>query len=41
MKTYNYLFETLDSFNDFLDGIALNRNSQVLLRIHSNIHTQI
>lgn len=39
MKTYKHLFETLDNFNDFLDGIRLDRNKQVLLRIHSNIHT--
>ena len=39
MKTYNHLFETLDNFNDFLDGIMLDRNRQVLLRIHSTIHT--
>ena len=39
MKTYNHLFETLEKFNDFLDGIELDRSRQVLLRIHSNIHT--
>lgn len=39
MKTYNHLFETSEHFNRFLDGIALDRNSQVLLRIHSNVHT--
>ena len=39
MKTYNHLFETLENFNDFLDGIELDRNRQLLLRIHSNIHT--
>lgn len=39
MKTYNHLFETLEHFNRFLDGIALDRNSQVLLRIHSSVHT--
>lgn len=39
MKTYNHLFETFDNFNDFLDGIELDRSRQVLLRIHSSIHT--
>ncbi|MDE7133117.1 MAG: EAL domain-containing protein [Lachnospiraceae bacterium] len=39
MKTYNHLFESLDNFNDFLDGIIFDRSKQVLLRIHSNIHT--
>ncbi|MDE6024097.1 MAG: EAL domain-containing protein [Lachnospiraceae bacterium] len=39
MKTYNHLFETLENFNDFLDGIMLDRNRQILLRIHSTIHT--
>ena len=37
--TYNHLFETLDNFNDSLDEILLDRNKQVLLRIHSTIHT--
>lgn len=39
MKTYNHLFETPETFNDFLDGIELDRSRQVLLRIHSNVHT--
>lgn len=39
MKTYNHLFETLENFNDFLDGIELDRNKRLLLRIHSNIYT--
>ena len=39
MKTYNHLFETLENFYDFLDGIELDKSSQVLLRIHSNVHT--
>ncbi len=39
MKTYNHLFESLENLNDFLDGIVLDRNRQVLLRIHSCIHT--
>ena len=38
MKTYNHLFETLENFNDFLDGIELDRSRQVLMRIHSNVH---
>lgn len=33
MKTYNHLFETVENFSDFLDGIVLDRNRQVLLRI--------
>ena len=39
MKTYNHLFESLEKFNDYLDGIELDRNRQVLMRIHSNVHT--
>lgn len=39
MKAYNHLFESLDLFEDFLDGIELDRNKRVLLRIHSSIHT--
>lgn len=39
MKTYNHLFETVENFNVFLDGIELDRSRQVLLRVHSNIHT--
>lgn len=39
MKTYNHLFETLENLYDFLDGIELDKSSQVLLRIHSNVHT--
>lgn len=39
MKTYNHLFETLENLNDFLDGIELDRNRQLLLRIHSSVHT--
>ncbi|MDE7254448.1 MAG: hypothetical protein K2O32_16115, partial [Acetatifactor sp.] len=39
MKTYNHLFENLEIFNSFLDGIMLDRKQQILLRIHSSIHT--
>ena len=39
MKTYNHLFETLENLNDFLDGIELDRSRQLLLRIHSSVHT--
>lgn len=39
MKTYNHLFESLENFENYLDGITFDRNRQVLLRIHSGIHT--
>ena len=39
MRTYNHLFKSLDHFNDFLDGIRVDKNKKVLVRIHSSIHT--
>lgn len=39
MRTYNHLFKSMNRFNDFLDGIGLDRNKKVLVRIHSSIHT--
>ena len=39
MKTYNHLFQTMEQFCNYLDGIELDRNRQVLLRIHSCVHT--
>ena len=39
MKTYNHLFETMDIFKDFVDGIGLQKDKQLLIRIHSTVHT--
>ena len=40
MKTYNHLFQSMEQFNNYLDGVELNRNKKVLVRIHSSIHSQ-
>ena len=39
MKSYNHLFESLDLFKDFVEGSGLNRDKEVLIRIHSTQHS--
>ncbi|MCH5249031.1 MAG: EAL domain-containing protein [Lachnospiraceae bacterium] len=39
MKSYNHLFESLDIFKDFVEGSGLNRDKEVLIRIHSTQHS--
>lgn len=39
MKTYNHLFQTMEQFCNYLDGIEFDRSRKVLLRIHSSVHT--
>lgn len=39
MKAYNHLYENLENFKGFVDGIGLSRDKEVLIRIHSPLHT--
>ena len=39
MKAYNHLFVSWDNFESFLDGSELDCNKEVLVRVHSGIHT--
>ena len=39
MKSYNHLFESLDIFKDFVEGSGLNREKEVLIRVHSTQHS--
>ena len=39
MKTYNHLYESPEYFNSYLDGIGLDREREVLIRIHSTRHS--
>lgn len=39
MKAYNHLFISIENFKNFIDGIELDRNKEVLLRIHTCIHS--
>lgn len=39
MKTYNHLYSSNKDFESFLDSININRDSAMLIRIHSNVHT--
>lgn len=40
MKTYNHHFENMTRFANFLDKITIQDTDQVLVRIHSAIHTK-
>ena len=40
MRTYNHLFADIDTFCEFLDDIQIKQMDQVLVRIHSAIHTK-
>ncbi len=39
MKAYNHLYTSLSFFEEYLDGIQLDKNGKSLVRIHSSIHT--
>lgn len=38
MKSYNHLFDSLDNFKSFVDGVGLQKDKEVLVRIHSTLH---
>lgn len=40
MKTYNHLLESMSKFEDFLESIDLDRDREVLVRVHSSIHSK-
>lgn len=40
MRTYNYLYESEDILKRFLQGISLQKSDNVLIRIHSAIHSK-
>ncbi|MGN0159774.1 MAG: EAL domain-containing protein [Lachnospiraceae bacterium] len=40
MRTYNHLYENLDCFEKFLNEITLAKSEEILVRIHSGIHTK-
>ncbi|MGN0578792.1 MAG: EAL domain-containing protein [Ruminiclostridium sp.] len=39
MKVYNHLYRDKRRFNIFLNGIGIDREKQVLVRIHSSVHS--
>ncbi|MCH5280809.1 MAG: EAL domain-containing protein [Lachnospiraceae bacterium] len=39
MKAYNHLYETPQNFNNFVEGIGLQKEKQLLVRVHSSIHS--
>lgn len=39
MKAYNHLFVSIENFRNFIDGIELDREKAVLVRIHTCIHS--
>ncbi len=41
MKSYNHLYQSLAFFEEYLDGIQLDRNTKCLVRIHSSVHTAV
>lgn len=39
MKTYNHLYESLENFKGFVEGVGFQKDKQFLIRIHSAIHS--
>ena len=39
MKSYNHLYDSIENFNAFVEGIGLDKDKQVLVRIHSTVHS--
>ncbi len=38
MKSYNHLFDTLENFKNFVEGVGLPKDKELLVRIHSTLH---
>lgn len=41
MKTFNHIYEDFSVFCEFVDAIDLKENENILIRIHSGIHTKV
>lgn len=39
MKAYNHLYVSIEDFRNFIDGIQLDREQKVLVRLHTCIHS--